>query len=61
MFKRTIFIEDKDHTTPETLVIFAERTRAIIKTLQQLFCSFQALREVLHVKVGIARAGIVNV
>ena len=31
-FLRTIFIEDKNHT-PETLAIFAERTRTIIKTL----------------------------
>ena len=60
MFKRIIFIEDKDHT-PETLAIFAERTRTIIKTLHQMFCSFQVLRDVLYVKGGITRAGIVNV
>ena len=42
------------------MAIFAERTRTIIKTLQQLFCSFQALKDVLRVKGGITRIDIVN-
>ena len=56
---KNFFIEDKDHT-PETLAIFAEKTRTIIKTLQQLFCSFQELRDVLHMKGCITRVVIVN-
>ena len=42
------------------MAIFAERSRTIIKTLQQLFCSFQSLNDVLRMKGGITRAGIVN-
>ena len=42
------------------MAIFVQITRTIIKTLQQLFCSFQALKDALRVKGGIHRTGIVN-
>ena len=40
--------------------VFVEINRTIIKTLQQLFYSFQALKDVLRVKGGTTRAGTVN-